>query len=254
MIGYIYKTTNLINGKIYIGQHKVDSNIFDNNYFGSGKLLLEAIKKYGKENFKCELIEWCKSEDELNKKEIYYIAAYKSLVTYNNYNISDGGYVPRLSGNLNGNYGKHRPHTEKEKKHLSEVTKGHKPTFTGPHSEAYKQYMSKLTSKNNLERYKSTDIYKKVSDSAKGNKMMNKDGKCVRVHPEDFDKYLFEGWIFGGLPRVGKYKNRKQVTPKTFTTKDTVGINNGILNKFIPKDQLEKYLNDGWSKGLKKRD
>ena len=68
MVGYIYKTTNLINGKIYIGQHRVNNDVIDKNYFGSGKLLLEAIKKYGKENFKCEIIEWCESEKSLSEK------------------------------------------------------------------------------------------------------------------------------------------------------------------------------------------
>ena len=66
MIGYIYKTTNLINGKIYIGQHK--SSSFDTNYYGSGKLLIKALKKYGKENFKIELIEGCSLKVVLLKK------------------------------------------------------------------------------------------------------------------------------------------------------------------------------------------
>ena len=52
--GYIYKTTNLINGKIYIGQHK--SNLFDSQYKGSGVILRKAFAKYGKENFKVEII------------------------------------------------------------------------------------------------------------------------------------------------------------------------------------------------------
>lgn len=45
MYGYIYQTTNLINNKIYIGQHH--SDVFDESYKGSRKLILRAIKKYG---------------------------------------------------------------------------------------------------------------------------------------------------------------------------------------------------------------
>lgn len=68
MIGYIYKTTNLINGKLYIGKHK--ATVFEpDKYKGSGKLLLRAFTKYGKENFKCELLETCETVQELNERE-----------------------------------------------------------------------------------------------------------------------------------------------------------------------------------------
>ena len=55
MYGYVYKTTNLINGMIYIGQHK--GEVFDTESFGSGLLIREAFSKYGIDNFKCEVLE-----------------------------------------------------------------------------------------------------------------------------------------------------------------------------------------------------
>jgi len=88
-IGYIYITTNLINNKKYIGQHK--SKSFDLNYLGSGKLIVEAIKKYGKDNFKTEVIEWCTSAEELNNREIYWIQYYNAVNDNNYYNLHDGG-------------------------------------------------------------------------------------------------------------------------------------------------------------------
>lgn len=87
-IGYIYRTKNLVNNKIYIGQHR--SKEYDEKYFGSGIILLRAIKKYGKESFINDIIEWCYTEDELNKKELHYIKVYNSLTPIG-YNIRPGG-------------------------------------------------------------------------------------------------------------------------------------------------------------------
>ena len=65
----IYKTTNLINGKIYVGK---DSN--DNpNYLGSGIVLKNAIDKYGRKSFKKEILEICDLSN-INDREIYWIA------------------------------------------------------------------------------------------------------------------------------------------------------------------------------------
>jgi group I intron endonuclease len=83
----IYKTTNNINGKIYIGQDKNNNP----SYYGSGKKLLSAIKKYGKENFTKEILEECVNEDYLNEREIFWISYYNSRDRHIGYNISEGG-------------------------------------------------------------------------------------------------------------------------------------------------------------------
>lgn len=90
MYGYIYKTTNLVNNKIYIGQHKA-SGFEPAKYIGSGVILDNAIKKYGLENFKNELICICYSKEELDSKEIYYINLYNSTDRLIGYNIQTGG-------------------------------------------------------------------------------------------------------------------------------------------------------------------
>ena len=64
----VYKTTNLINNKIYIGQHI--TNNLDDGYLGSGKNLKHDIKKYGKENFTISVIEEC-DDSEINDREIF---------------------------------------------------------------------------------------------------------------------------------------------------------------------------------------
>lgn len=89
MFGYVYITTNLINGKRYIGKRSLPE--FDTKYLGSGKLLKRAIKKYGKDNFKCKVIKWCETEEELNYYERYYIKEYDAQKSDMFYNISEGG-------------------------------------------------------------------------------------------------------------------------------------------------------------------
>lgn len=91
MIGYIYKTTNTINGKIYIGQHVAP--VFEpNKYIGSGKRFKKAVEKYGIENFVCELLAECFTTAELHEKEAYYIALYNAQDNNIGYNILGGGF------------------------------------------------------------------------------------------------------------------------------------------------------------------
>lgn len=92
--GYVYKITNLINNKIYIGyttktpeerwkQHVQTAH-------GAGKdsnsLFKKAIRKYGPENFKIEPLEECDSIEKLKEREIYWISY------YNSYAFKEGGY------------------------------------------------------------------------------------------------------------------------------------------------------------------
>ena len=85
---YIYKITNLINGKIYIGQHIQYTKSID-SYMGSGTLLKKAQKKYGISNFKKEIIEECTLEN-INEREIYWISEF-NCITPNGYNLAKGG-------------------------------------------------------------------------------------------------------------------------------------------------------------------
>lgn len=84
----IYRITNKIDGKIYIGKHQ--TNDIDDRYMGSGKLIRRAIKKYGLENFVKEILHVFDTEEEMNSKE-------KELVTEefclreDTYNICPGG-------------------------------------------------------------------------------------------------------------------------------------------------------------------
>lgn len=87
----VYKITNLINHKIYIGITKRNPKIRFNEHFSNKKeLLYKAKEKYGKDNFSLEIIEKNIPEEDIDKKERYYIKLYNSLVP-NGYNLSIGG-------------------------------------------------------------------------------------------------------------------------------------------------------------------
>lgn len=88
MYGYIYKTTNLITGRLYVGRRV--GIVFKKSYYGSGLLIKQSVNKYGKNNFKVEILCTCDSEEELNKKEIYFIDVL-DCIHPKGYNIAIGG-------------------------------------------------------------------------------------------------------------------------------------------------------------------
>lgn len=160
----IYLTYCTVSEKIYIGQHKVRSaNTLDPWYLGSGKPLLRAIAKYGKENFQRTIIEFCPTEDLANERERYWIRKYKP-----EYNILEGGYGSRwtekyknehpkeyeehrrkLSERMRGEnhpmYGKKMPELLKER--LSQLHRGNPPwnkgLKTGPLTKEHREKISK---------------------------------------------------------------------------------------------------------------
>lgn len=93
----IYKMTNKINGKIYIGQSiDIEKRIKEHFWKATNtkdvsynSAIHQAIRKYGQENFTWEVLEEC-DIDVIDKKETEYIQQYNSL-TPNGYNILTGG-------------------------------------------------------------------------------------------------------------------------------------------------------------------
>ena len=86
---YIYRIYNKLDNKSYIGKTKRHYSIRINEHFRkeNNRHLNNAFEKYGKENFDYEILEECKTEEELNSKEIFYIEKYKE----NCYNFRSGG-------------------------------------------------------------------------------------------------------------------------------------------------------------------
>ena len=140
MIFYgIYKVTNLINGKMYIGKHQTDN--IDDQYLGSGKLLKAALRKYGKENFKREWIMFCENADEMNLAEKIFVD--ETWITRSDtYNLclgGEGGHVWVGAGPFTG-----RKHSIEWRLKMKQVMSGEKNPNFGKHlSSAIRQKISK---------------------------------------------------------------------------------------------------------------
>lgn len=160
---YIYKITNFINGKTYIGQHKYTK--LNDSYMGSGKLLIRAQKKYGIENFKKDILVFNISKQEYaDLLEKTFIAFEREKVGRENcYNITDGGGGGSLKG---------RHFSEEHKRKISEANKGQVPWLKGKHmSDESRRKMSEVKKGDRNPMYGkhlSEETRKKLSEVHKG--------------------------------------------------------------------------------------
>lgn len=186
MFYYTYLTTNKLNGKQYIGSHK--GLLENDNYIGSGSLILKAIKKYGFFNFDKKILKYYDNIDKARSMEEHYITKYNTLVP-NGYNISptgctsNGGHseetIERIKKN---NIGKHDhigpwaglSRSKETKKKISESLKGQESPMKGKkHTKEAKDKMSKNRSGISSWSGKkhSRDSKEKISNSLKGRKL-----------------------------------------------------------------------------------
>ena len=143
---YIYLITNQLNNKIYVGKHHTDN--LDDDYMGSGKIIKQAITKYGIENFTKEYLAFCDTEEKLNWLEKLYIKKYKAREV--GYNLTDGGdgiigYKHTEEDKIKiGKAGKGRVKSEAECKKLSESKRGEKnPMFKDGHRSKFIEHPKK---------------------------------------------------------------------------------------------------------------
>lgn len=153
----IYKTTNLINGKIYIGQHKTDN--MSDGYLGSGKLIIQAIKKYGSQNFKRIILQTAETRQQANNVQKHYIKLFNAQQS--GYNIHQGGlgFSSELNpqkldpkfGERNPFFGKHHSKQTKDKIKKTKRNNGgsfgeRNSMFGRKHTKQVKQRISTLNS------------------------------------------------------------------------------------------------------------
>ena len=148
MLYTVYKTTNLVNGKFYIGKHKTHKP--DDWYLGSGTLINKAIDKYGRENFKKEILFVFTTQKEMEDKEAELVN--ESFVNRSDtYNMTPGGRggnahfkghteeTKRLIGFKNSKINRPRPEEELQRIRTHSIGK----IRTDEHKEKYSNYAKK---------------------------------------------------------------------------------------------------------------
>jgi hypothetical protein len=157
----IYKITNLINGKIYIGKDEGDRS----DYMGSGKLIRLAIKKYGLKNFQKEIIESVNDRELLKEREIFWIDYYNAMDKSIGYNIAVGGH--------GGDTMTHHPDLLEIRKKVSKAMKGrvmtdaHKESLRKNHASKKDPYYSEKISVRLKGKPKSEEHKRKLSEANK---------------------------------------------------------------------------------------
>jgi group I intron endonuclease len=205
----VYKITNKINNKYYIGKHKTKD--LNDGYFGSGKVLKKAIQKYGIENFSKEILHTFDNELEMNAREKELV-----VISEQTYNLCEGGQGGFSYINNNSLW-----LTEKHKKAAIENRKKatEKLIELGKTDPEWKKRHSAITSARHA--------------SKKENYVHSFQGKKHKPETIELMKKSAKG----------KHKGSKNSQYGTFW------ITNGKENKKIRKEELDFWIGLGYSKG-----
>ena len=271
MYGYIYKTTNLITGKIYVGQKRAST--FDTNYYGSGVRITNLLNKFGKEDFEIELLEECQSEQELNEREIYWIKTLNATDRNVGYNLMDGGYKVRGTHHSletkkkisKSKTGKHpnRDYTnisQDTKNKISNTLKKYYETHDNPRkgvhlSDETKQKLRKANlgkkySEETCAKHRGKPAWNRgVSPSEETKEKLRQANLGKRYSEETKEKHR-QLWLgennpnYGGLKEETKEKIRQAIKGRIWITK-------GDVHKQIISEELEFYISKGFHRGRK---
>lgn len=215
MFFLIYKITNNVNGKVYIGKHQTKD--IDDGYMGSGKLIRRAIEKYGVENFEKEIIFKFDTEDEMNSKEAELVTE-EFCERDDTYNLCPGGQGGFGYINKNGLRGPGATNRCKKACRIDGSVGG-------------KIFAARMRSD---PEFKSKWQYS-LSESLKETFSKNGHQWTGKTHTEEAKKKIGEA-------------NSKRQAGKNNSQFGTMWITNGTENKKIKKTE---DIPEGWRKGRK---
>ena len=164
----VYKITNKINDKIYVGVHSTDNP--NDSYMGSGKIIKDAIKKYGKNSFIKEILFVFDTLEEALIKERD-IVTREFVEQTDTYNISLGG---GLGGkNINGLSFAGHSHTQESKEKIGKASTGRSANKGRILSEHHKKEIGLKNSKSLKGKPKTEEHKRKIRESIiKRNRML----------------------------------------------------------------------------------
>lgn len=211
----VYKITNNINEKYYIGMHQ--TNNLEDGYMGSGKLISRAINKYGIENFSKIILHIFDNEEDMKNKEKELV-----VISENTYNLMEGG---------EGGFG------YINSKGLADYKKAGKKG-----SDIQRELMKDENWYNFwYERYKNSRYDPKVIEKIKkGLKKARSEGRIPYKQLNSFESIE---------KKKETYKKNKHQQGQKNSQYDTCWITNGKENKKIKKEDLDYYIKKGYNKG-----
>lgn len=231
---FVYKTTNLLTGKEYIGSHSTNKK--EDGYLGSGRHLLKVIKKYGRKNFKREILEECKIIEEARKLEEKYIIIFHTIFP-NGYN-----FAPKGGLGFNG-------------AEISELTKEKiKNKQKGKSKLLY--YIEKYGDIEDLNKYNEWKniLAQKSRGRIKSNEEMEKIRKTSTGRPCSDERKRKIGKA-NSIALKGKKQSQETIYKRLKTRppwnkgQKQAWIHKDGVTKIILYSELEKYLLLGWVKG-----
>lgn len=244
---FVYKTTNIVNGKYYVGCHCTFK--LDDGYLGSGMRIQRAIKKYGRENFTLEIIQFFDTrEDALAKeKELITLDLLKDPMCMNIQPGGGGGFAEatRLRGAKTG---------LERTRWLRANDPNWKAEDSKRRSEANRKWKKPKIHFDWTGHKHKPETIEKMRRAKKPGSAAAQIGmvwihriepfESIRVKREELETMIAQGWAIGRTP-----KKIHQIVRKNWNRKQW--MNDGARSIMVDRETVDQHIQEGWSIGRK---